>query len=49
MPGLAGKSRSEGVVLQKTVEYIGEALEERRRLIQELEALGVPVSDADKL
>jgi hypothetical protein len=35
--------RSEGLVLQKTNEFIKEKLEERRQLIQQAEAAGLVV------
>ena len=39
-PGMEGQGRSEGLVLGKVVEFAKEQLEERRRLIAEVEARG---------
>lgn len=43
MPGLEGQARSEGVVLHTTLDYLRELLQERRALIESLEAAGVDV------
>jgi heteromeric Ino2p/Ino4p transcription factor len=40
VPGLEGQGRSESVVLKKTVDHMRAQLEERRRLVQRIEALG---------
>lgn len=39
-PGMEGQGRSEGLVLSKVVEFAREQLEERERLIREVEARG---------
>lgn len=44
MPDTLGQDRSEYVMLQKTVAYIKEAVEKRRRLIAAAEARGEIVS-----
>ncbi|KAK4131939.1 hypothetical protein BT67DRAFT_444356 [Trichocladium antarcticum] len=46
VPGLAGQARSEGIVLNGTVEYIRKVMLERRAMIEALEARGATV-DAD--
>jgi heteromeric Ino2p/Ino4p transcription factor len=43
VPGLEGRARSEGLVLQSTIEYIRKLMLARRELIQSLEANGVEV------
>ncbi|KAK0612958.1 hypothetical protein B0T17DRAFT_511320 [Bombardia bombarda] len=43
VPGLEGQGRSEALVLRRTVELMLKAIEERRRLINEMRALGVEV------
>ncbi|KAK3299075.1 uncharacterized protein B0H64DRAFT_371470 [Chaetomium fimeti] len=43
VPGLEGRARSEGLVLQSTIEYIRKLMLARRELIQNLEANGVEV------
>lgn len=43
VPGLEGRARSEGLVLQSTIEYIRKLMLARRELIQSLEADGVEV------
>ena len=48
VPGLEGQGRSEGVVLQKTVAFMREQLEERRSLIQTIERNGGHVADEYK-
>jgi len=48
VPGMEGQGRSEGLVLQKTVEFLREQLEERRRLIEAVERKGEHVDDALK-
>ncbi|PQE28018.1 hypothetical protein CJF32_00005791 [Rutstroemia sp. NJR-2017a WRK4] len=48
VPGLEGQGRSESVVLKKTVDYIRVQLEERRRLVEEAESLGVMVEEGLK-
>ena len=40
VPGLEGQGRSEGLVLKKTVDYIGEQLAQRRELVARLEREG---------
>jgi heteromeric Ino2p/Ino4p transcription factor len=45
VPGLEGQGRSEGLVLNRTVEYMREQLEVRRRLVQEREARGEVVDE----
>lgn len=48
-PGMAGQGRSEGLVLAKLVEYAKTQIEERKRLVAELEARDVQVADEDKM
>ncbi|KAK2073764.1 hypothetical protein P8C59_008014 [Phyllachora maydis] len=48
VPGLEGQGRSEGLVLNRTVEFMREKLEERRQMIERLELAGHPVDDALK-
>lgn len=48
VPGLEGQARSEGVVLHTTLDYLRELLQERRALIESLEAAGVDVDVATK-
>ncbi|KAL2756748.1 hypothetical protein ACRALDRAFT_1092882 [Sodiomyces alcalophilus JCM 7366] len=45
VPGLEGQGRSEGLVLQRTVKYMREQLDERRTLIDRIEAAGGHVDD----
>lgn len=45
MPGLEGQGRSESVVLKKTVDYMREQLEERRRLVERIEDMGGQVEE----
>jgi heteromeric Ino2p/Ino4p transcription factor len=40
VPGLEGQGRSESVVLKKTVDHMRAQLEERRKLVEKIEALG---------
>lgn len=49
VPGLEGQGRSEGLVLQRTVEFMKKAIEERQRLIREIESRGGTVDDKDRL
>jgi heteromeric Ino2p/Ino4p transcription factor len=49
VPGLEGQGRSEGIVLSKTVEYVKEQIEERKRLVKELDERGVAVDERDRL
>ncbi|MCJ1358826.1 MAG: hypothetical protein MMC33_008826 [Icmadophila ericetorum] len=39
-PGMEGQGRSEGLVLQKVVEYAKDLVDERRKLIEEVEGRG---------
>ena len=48
MPGLEGQGRSEGLVLKKTVDYIGEQLAQRRELVIRLEREGKEVPEKYK-
>lgn len=48
VPGLEGQGRSEGLVLGRTVEYMREQLEVRRKLVQEREARGEVVDEKFK-
>ncbi|ROV99328.1 hypothetical protein VSDG_04040 [Cytospora chrysosperma] len=48
VPGLEGQGRSEGHVLNVTVQYILEKIEERRQLVEQIEARGGHVSDEMK-
>ncbi|KUI60481.1 hypothetical protein VM1G_05916 [Cytospora mali] len=48
VPGLEGQGRSEGHVLNVTVQYILEKIEERRQLVEQIEARGGVVSDEMK-
>ncbi|KAK7743629.1 hypothetical protein SLS53_004164 [Cytospora paraplurivora] len=45
VPGLEGQGRSEGHVLNVTVQFILEKIEERRQLVEQIEARGGVVSD----
>ncbi|KAK9788342.1 putative BHLH domain-containing protein [Seiridium cardinale] len=45
VPGLEGQGRSEGLVLNRTVEYMREQLQVRRRLVLEREARGEVVDE----
>lgn len=45
VPGLEGMGRSEGVVLQRTVEFMRTQLKERRELIDRVEGSGGRVDD----
>ncbi|KAK0633380.1 hypothetical protein B0T14DRAFT_417225 [Immersiella caudata] len=49
VPGLEGLGRSEGTVLARTVEFLKEQIEERNRLLKELEKRGVQVDEKDRL
>ncbi|KAL4909869.1 hypothetical protein BDW74DRAFT_143910 [Aspergillus multicolor] len=40
VPGLEGQGRSESIVLKKTVDFIHEQIEERKKLIAEIERRG---------
>lgn len=40
VPGLSGCFRSEGTMLDKTTAFVAESIDERRRLVQAIEALG---------
>jgi hypothetical protein len=48
VPGLEGQGRSEGHVLNVTVQFILEKIEERRQLVEQIEARGGHVSDEMK-
>ncbi|TPX17250.1 uncharacterized protein E0L32_003368 [Thyridium curvatum] len=48
VPGMEGQARSEGVVLKRTVEFMREQLEERKRLIEAVEAQGGHVDESYK-
>lgn len=48
VPGLEGQGRSEGLVLQRTVRYMREQLEERKAMIEKIEAEGGQVDDEVK-
>jgi hypothetical protein len=45
VPGLEGQGRSEGHVLNVSVQFILEQIQERRRLVEQIEAKGGVVSD----
>ena len=45
VPGLEGQGRSEGHVLNVSVQFILEQIQERRRLVEQIEARGGVVSD----
>lgn len=49
VPGLEGQGRSEGVVLQRTAEFLHEQLSENRRLADELETRGGDVPEHLKM
>jgi len=49
VPGLEGQARSQAAVLNRTVQFIQEQVNERRRLVEELEKRGVKVAESDKL
>lgn len=40
VPGLEGQGRSEGLVLKRTVEYMRQQLDEREKMITEVEKKG---------
>lgn len=40
VPGLEGQGRSESIVLKKTVDYMRAQMEERKKLISQLEGMG---------
>ena len=46
VPGLEGQGRSEGIVLQKTVDYIRLQLEERQQLIADVESKGGRIDES---
>jgi len=48
VPGLEGQGRSEGTVLKRTVEFMREQIEERRRLVQSIEEQGGHVDESMK-
>lgn len=48
VPGLEGQGRSEGHVLNVSVQFILEQVQERRRLVEQIEARGGVVSDEMK-
>lgn len=48
VPGTAGMSRSEGMVLRATLDHIKSELERRKSLIEKLEERGERVGDEDK-
>jgi len=45
VPGLEGQGRSEGLVLKKTVDFMREKIEERRVIVEQIEAKGGEVDD----
>ncbi|OIW24120.1 helix-loop-helix DNA-binding domain-containing protein [Coniochaeta ligniaria NRRL 30616] len=45
VPGLEGMGRSEGIVLQRTVEFMRTQLQERRELIDKIEGNGGHIDD----
>lgn len=49
VPGLEGQGRSEGVVLQRTAEFLHEQLSENQRLADELEMRGGEVPEHLKM
>ncbi|KAL1901900.1 hypothetical protein Sste5346_001605 [Sporothrix stenoceras] len=49
VPGLEGQGRSEGLVLQRTVEFARQQVERRQELIRQIEARGGKVDDKDRL
>ncbi|KAF3764709.1 hypothetical protein M406DRAFT_42026 [Cryphonectria parasitica EP155] len=48
VPGLEGMGRSEGLVLNRTVEHILLQIQERKDLIAQIEAKGIVVDDVYK-
>lgn len=46
VPGLEGQGRSESIVLQKTVDFMHQKLQERQSLIAEIESKGGRVDDS---
>lgn len=48
VPGLEGQARSEGIVLNKTHDYMKKQMRTRRDLIQQLDAKGIAVPPALK-
>lgn len=45
VPGLEGQGRSESIVLNKTVSYMRQQLEERAQLVAQIERMGGKVDD----
>lgn len=45
VPGLEGQGRSESIVLNKTVAYMRQQLEERAQLVAQIERMGGKVDD----
>ncbi|PKS12829.1 hypothetical protein jhhlp_001041 [Lomentospora prolificans] len=49
VPGIEGQGRSEGLVLQRTVEFLREQLAENQRMVEEIESRGGEVPERLKL
>lgn len=45
VPGLEGQGRSEGLVLKRTAEFMVEQLNERRRMVEQIQELGGNVEE----
>jgi hypothetical protein len=49
VPGLKGQARSEALVLKKTLDFARQLMQERKALIEELDALGEHVDSEIRL
>lgn len=49
VPGLEGQGRSEGLVLQRTIQFMRDQLAENQRMVEEIERRGGEVPERLKL
>ena len=48
IPGMSGRAKSEGAMLEMTVKFLQKQIQRRKELVGEIEALGGVVDEVDK-
>ena len=49
IPGMSGRAKSEGAMLEMTVKFLQEQIQRRKDLVMQIEALGGVVKEEDKM